>query len=68
MSYIDPGGHCAIGSNGHIKQTDGKIAKTDCTVEDFYKLNWNQRLEWMKLFVGEHNLGNCLTTSDQLSK
>ena len=58
LSYKDPSGHCAVGSDGHIKQTDGKISKTDCTVDDFEKLSWKQRLEWLNLFVQEHNLGN----------
>ena len=55
---IDPSGHCAVGKDGHILQKDGKIAKTDCTVDDFYNLTWEQRSEWMKLFVAEHGLGN----------
>ena len=52
----DPTGHCSVDSTGHIAMNNGKIAKTDCTVEDFEELSWEQRQEWVDLFVDENQL------------
>jgi len=60
LNYVDPAGHCAVDSNGNIlvDPETGEIVKTDCTVDDFLNLSWEQRLEWLKLFVSQNDLAD----------
>jgi RHS repeat-associated protein len=52
LKYNDPTGHCAF------DETKTKITKTDCTVDDFHALSWEDRKLWMELFTQEYGLDN----------
>lgn len=34
------------------------LVKTDCTVDDFQALNWDQRQQWLQLFILQFGLGD----------
>jgi len=59
VNLVDPTGRCAVDGAGHIK-VDGRgyLSKTDCTVRDFQALSWAQRLEWLRIFVQQYELGD----------
>ncbi len=53
LKYNDPSGHCAFATNSSGKEF---ISKTDCTLDDFQALDWDDRKRWMGLFVNENDL------------
>jgi RHS repeat-associated protein len=51
VRYTDPSGHCKLDAQGNI-------IKTDCTVDDFKALSWEERLQWVESYVRENKLGD----------
>jgi RHS repeat-associated protein len=59
LNLVDPSGHCAVDANGNIAvDENGELLKTDCTVDDFQNLTWDQRLQWLDIFVATNGLAD----------
>lgn len=57
IGNTDPSGHCAVDASGNIAlDSGGNLAKTDCTVQDFQNLSWDQRMQWLSIFTRQFRL------------